>query len=125
MLKFGGQTKVIVDLPNGIYEFDPMSATGKTRLAKILRELGISGLPVMSYTYSDKVLRVPFNEVIKPGEQKLLMIDRYDLYRNQFNEQIKEFAKTGVVLIDIKGGISLECDSCTIIMDESSIRVER
>lgn len=125
MFKVGGQTKICIDLPNGIYEFDAISGTGKTRLAKLLKELAVAGEPVMSYTYNDKVLGLDFDTVVKPGEQKLLVVDRYDLYRDEFNERINRFADTGVVLVDIKGGTTLKCDSCLLTMDKSIIKVER
>ena len=123
MQEYKGSVDIKINLPNGVYDFRAKSATGKTRLAKLLKDYAADGEPVMSYSYNDKVNGVPFDSVVHPGKQKLLVLDRYDLYNGEFKEQIEEFAKTGVVLIDIKGPTSIDSELCYIEMTEDCIEV--
>lgn len=44
---------VVVELTNGSYAFEDMSATGKTRLSKSLKQCFALGLPIISVTYDD------------------------------------------------------------------------
>lgn len=113
-----------VRLDNGIYIFDMDSGTGKTWLCKMLRQYQLAGEPVASYTYQDKQIGLDFDKVVKPTEQKLLMIDRYDMYRNQYNDIIRQFAETGIVLIDCKTPIALPCNTCSIDISEELLEVE-
>lgn len=114
--------KVDIKLDNGIYCFYGDSGEGKTRLAKLFRNYSIK-FPVASYSYNDLVLDIPFDVLVKPGKQKVLVLDRYDLYKTMFTEQIKEFANTGIVLIDCKGDPLIECEVCFIRMEIDSIEV--
>lgn len=79
--------------------------------------------PVASYLYDDLALKIPFNTLVKPEEQKVLVIDRYDLYNGTLTEQIKECAKTGTVLIDCKGNPGVKCKLCFIEMTADTIDV--
>lgn len=117
-----GKVKVIINLDNGVYYFDEESATGKTRLAKVFRGY-TQDYPVASYSYDDLALKIPFDTLVKPGEQKVLVIDRYDIYKGTLTEQIKEFAKTGIVLIDCKGNPGVKCNLCFIEMTADTIEV--
>lgn len=119
----GVRVKIKVALQPGVYYFEEMSSTGKTRLYKLLREYAIAGFPVMGYSYSDYKLGIDFRTLVKPGVQKLLMVDRYDLYNGMFLEEIKEFAGTGIVLVDCKGDTELQCSPCFIEMSKDRIEV--
>ena len=123
MLRYEGSIDIIINLRNGVYYFEEVSSTGKSRLAKLLKVYSRKGLPVISYSYDDKVLGIPFSILVKPGKQELLLLDRYDLYNGEFKEEIEEFAKTGVVLIDIKGPSKVACEECIIKMEKTLIEV--
>lgn len=123
MQEYKGNIDIKVELPNGVYDIRAISGTGKSYLAKLLKDYARGGEPVMSYSYDDKILGIPFDTLVKPGKQKLLMLDRYDLYYGEFTEQIKEFAKTGVVLVDVKGPFPIASELCYLTMTESSIEV--
>lgn len=117
------RVKIKVALQSGVYYFEEMSSTGKTRLYKLLREYAIASFPVMGYSYSDYKLGIDFRTLVKPGVQKLLMVDRYDLYNGMFLEEIKEFAETGIALVDCKGDTALQCSPCFIEMSKDRIEV--
>ena len=123
MLKYEGNIDIIIDLPNGIYCFRPESGCGKSRLSSILKNYYFIDRPVISFTYKDLLLGIPISDLIKPGEQKILMLDRYDLYNGMLKKQIIEFAKTGVVLLDVKGLPKVPCVYCFMEMDEGIINV--
>ena len=59
-------TIIDINLENGIYIFDNQSATGKTRLCKALRDCQKYGEPVASYTYDDKLLGIPIENILIP-----------------------------------------------------------
>ncbi len=113
---------VSIQLDNGIYYFDEQSATGKTRLAKLFRDYA-PDIPVSSYSYDDLELEIPFDALVKPKQQKVVVIDRYDLYKGKFVQQIEEFSKYGIVLLDCKGDPGIPCELCFIDMKPDRIEV--
>lgn len=114
--------KIDIQLNNGVYYFDEELATGKTRLTKLLRGY-MQDFPVSSYSYDDLVAGLDFDKVVKPSEQKLLVIDRYDLYKGRFKEQIEKLAKTGIVILDCNGDPLIPCELCYLNMQDDKIEV--
>jgi hypothetical protein len=114
-----------VKLNNGVYIFNHKSATGKTRLAKLLDKYRTYGEPVASYTYSDVQLNKPIKSILKPGKFKLIVLDRYDMYEGLGIGLIDECAKDAIILVDCKGAFSGsgKDDWCKIDMTPSSITV--
>lgn len=126
MLKYNGKVNIEIGLLNGVYYFKIHSGVGKSRLAKLLKSYSLDGDDVVSYTYTDKALGIPLNHFInKVTNPRLLLLDRYDLYNGDFKEEIEEFAKTGVVLIDIKGPTDIRCCECVLTMTNNTIEVRR
>lgn len=115
-----------IDLKNGIYIFDNISATGKTRLAKMLKQYESYGEPVTSYTYEDKQRNIPIDNVLKSNKYKLIALDRYDLYKGDGVELIKKCAKTSIILIDCKNDMAFTDidDWCSIKMSPTTIEIE-
>lgn len=115
---------VNIELENGIYVFDSESATGKTRLCKLLKNWKAYGEPVDAYTYNDFLKGYALNSVLTPNN-KVILLDRYDLYKNEGHELINMCASKSVVLIDCKtpflGGI--DDKTCFIDMTEDKIEV--
>lgn len=116
--------KITVNLDNGVYIFDNQSAAGKTRLCKLLKKYKVSGEPVASYTYDDKVLGLPLETVFSP-ENKLIMLDRYDMYKGDADNLIKKYCNKAIILIDLKNeyAISEMDDWCIIEMTTDSINI--
>lgn len=90
---------VTIDLDPGIYAFERESATGKTRLYKYLEQLSASGESVAVYNYTS----YRTGAKIVPSEPDLLMVDRLDMFSNDFEflKQLNGLTNT-VVLIDAK-----------------------
>lgn len=117
--------EVIVNLDNGIYVFDNESATGKTRLCKLLREYQAYGEKVASYTYNDKLIGVPITEILVPNKYEVILLDRYDLYEGYGKELINKCAENTIILVDCKDKFTVtnEEDWCTIKLQPDKIEV--
>lgn len=108
MIKIEGNVDLIFDLPYGVYVFDNMSATGKTRLAKLMHEFRVQGMPVASYTYDDKVLGRDISKVFDK-KYKVVLLDRYDLYNGTGKKLIQARKDDCIILIDCKQGTKIQC----------------
>lgn len=114
-----------IDLPNGVYEFNEDSATGKTRLCKELKELQRLGESVIGYTYGDDRLGINLIEVFNKIRPKVLVLDRYNMYNGTFNNEIVKWSADTIILVDCKGDLQIDCkaDWCTIEMTADKIEV--
>lgn len=117
--------EINIKLENGIYVLDEKSATGKTRLCKVLKELRKLGEPVVGYTYGDEKLGISLVDIASRVKPKVLMLDRYDMYNGTFNERFTEWSKDAIILIDCKGDLETDActDWCTIEMEPRKIEV--
>lgn len=117
---------IYINLENGIYLFDNMSATGKTRLCRLLKNCQAYREPVAAYTYNDKLIGLPIEKVLEPGKYKVILLDRYDMYEGDGKELINECAKQSIILIDCKGKFTVtnEEELCTISLEEDKIEVD-
>ena len=117
--------EIVINLDKGIYVFDNESATGKTRLCKILREYQAYGERVASYTYNDKLLGIPIEEILVPEKYEVILLDRYDLYEGYGKELINKCAKNTIVLVDCKDKFTVtnEEDWCSIELKPHKIEV--
>lgn len=93
---------IYVELEPGIYVFPPMSARGKTYLSDSLYELR-SLERVDSVTYISDFRP---KEFFDRSKRDLVMLDRYDLYYGQGIDEMNEFARTGIVLVDCKSSFA-------------------
>ena len=112
--------KIYVDLEPGIYAFPDVSASGKTYLSSLLHNLR-KVARVDSITFVDD-----FNpsEFFDRSKRDLVMLDRYDLYAGQGSNEMKEFAKTGIVLLDCKSDLkNTHFYPCLIDLDKVGITV--
>ena len=82
-------------LDNGIYVFDAESAIGKTWLCKQLKKLKAYGETVDAVTYNDLLAGMRLENVVKP-QNKVVRLDRYDMYREDGYELINECAATSI-----------------------------
>ena len=94
--------EVIINLENGLYQFDSETATGKTRLCELLREYNRAGLPVVAYSYTDWSLGLDLISVVNKFKPKVLMIDRYDMFIGEYSDFLESIQDEIIVMIDCK-----------------------
>lgn len=118
-------TKVNIELENGLYVFDDESATGKTRLCKLFKELQRLDEPVIGYTFNDDKLGIDLVSQINVKKPQVLVLDRYDMYKGTFDNYFTSWSKNMIVLIDCKGSLDINCvaDWCCIEMKADEIEV--
>ena len=125
--KFGiTDVNINIDKP-GIYIFECVSATGKTKLHNLISNHMIYDNEVVAsaYTYNDKLRNIDISTIFK-GDYKLIVLDRYDMYYGYGSEYIKKFKDKAIILIDCKQDFNI-CeyeDLCSIELKENSIEVE-
>ena len=119
-------TKIRINLENGIWVFDAQSATGKTRLSKLLKDLDALGEPVGSITYYD-ILRgdLTVESFLSREKYRVVLLDRYDMYSNLGHEAICACARRAIVLIACKQGYTGSRDDgvCFIETTADSINI--
>lgn len=117
--------EIVIPLENGIFVFDENSAIGKTRLCNELKELRKLGEPVIGYTYNDDQLGIDLPKLVNDVDPKVILLDRYDMYNGLFDEQMVEWAKTAVVLVDCKCELNINyaAEWCNINMEPARIEV--
>lgn len=115
---------VNIQLENGIYIFYAESATGKTRLYKHLKNLKAYGEPVDSFTYNDLLIGDKIENVLKTTN-KVILLDRYSLYRDIGHELINKCANSSIILIDCKPVFtgSINSEDCFIEITDNGIEV--
>ena len=112
--------KIDIQLENGVYLFNPISATGKTRLYTELRNIYKRTKEVCAYTYDDVTSGLSLSSMVEKCNNKIpkvLMLDKYDLYRNQCSKEIKALRGKCIILIDCKSINKLD-DSIDLCTDE-------
>lgn len=116
--------KVDVLLDNGVYIFNNMSSTGKTYLYNtISMYLGDKDINVFGLTYTEYQKGLTLDKALK-DKAKLVVVDRYDMYKGEFDAEIEELGKTGIVLVDCKSPTELKAYHCTIkLLDSTHIVV--
>lgn len=112
-----------IDLDNGIYVFESESATGKTYLCKHLKKLRAYGEPVASFTYNDILLGNSIESVFK--NCKLVVLDRYDLYKEVGHDLMRMYKDKAIILIDCKLGFieGIDSETCFIDLTKNNIEV--
>ena len=115
---------VTIDLDPGIYVFSRDRATGKTRLYKALLDVK-RYKDVVAYTYEDTFDNKDLSNSVKTA--KVIMFDRYDLYRNKFTDIICKYSDKAIILIDCKNTEDLDVgyDFCKIDMSIARITVTK
>lgn len=118
---------VSVNLDNGIYQFCCESSTGKTRLYNTVKKYQRAGYNAAAYSYTDFQDGLNFEDVINKVQPSLLVIDRYDMFSDKYQEDILKVAKDCIVLIDSKDVLTFNdyYTTCTIDMTPVTIEVER
>lgn len=104
MLTYDSRPRVVLNMENGIYVFAPESATGKTFLFGLLRNLQIAGDAIVTYNYWDYQVGVDLGKMIDKTHPKVVMIDRMDCFRmdRAIHDAILQVWKSAIVLVDLK-----------------------
>lgn len=118
-------TKIKIDLDNGLYVFENQSATGKSRLCSVLKKYCAYGEPIFGYTYSDLLMGIDISFALNPGRFKVIMLDRYDMYKGLGSDLILQCKSNSIILVDCKSSFTVtnDHDWCYIDMDAHSIEV--
>ena len=116
---------VTIDLENGVYTFENLSASGKTRLAKLFSKWQAYGEPVASYTYIDKLRNISLHDILFDKDIEVVVLDRYDMYKGFCSNEVIQVAGDKIILIDCKSEtlINIPIETCFIEMSEHSIEV--
>ena len=106
MKKYESLIDIVLDMGNGIYQFNQWSGTGKTYLFKRLRALQKLGYPIVAYTYSDYTDGASLKELIDEKRPEVIMLDRQDLYYDDKGivDAIKEYENRAIILVCNKQG---------------------
>ena len=115
-----------VDADIGLYLFECEAATGKTRLYKELIKTDAVRSNIAAFSYNDYVRGFRLSEIVHE-ETKLVLIDRYDMFRSdEIDSLLNEYAKSRTVLVDLKrydkaklvvtGDAIIEMDKTSIVV---------
>ena len=119
--------EIDIELDNGVYFFNSMSATGKTNLYKKLKKLSSYGERVLAYTFDD-IEDKEDKDIIKDIMKKkpcVIMFDRYDLYLGKYDRLIEKIKDRVIVLVDCKTGLNIDdSDMCSIRFSPRKIEVK-
>lgn len=122
---------ITINLDNGLYVLDTDSAVGKTRLTNLIKLLETYKEPVVGYTYNDYLEnKYDFREYLDRKNPKVIILDRYDMYFEEYKDVLEKWRNKAIVLVDSKySGYSYvvpqDDDMVIIEMTETSITVDR
>lgn len=104
MLTYDSHPRIVLNMENGVYAFTPESATGKTFLFGLLRNLQITGSAIATYNYWDYQMGVDLGRMVDEIRPKVIMIDRMDCFRTdkEIHNVILRVWKSAIVLMDLK-----------------------
>ena len=99
---FGNYT-INIQYKAGVFFFEDESATGKSKLGKLFKQMMLDDIDVACYTYGDLIeYRLTLEEYLKNRKVSILLIDRYNLYPDKFHDTINNLVKSGcMVLVDL------------------------
>ena len=117
-------TKVVIELENGIYRFTNQSSTGKSYLYNVLSIYLKGKIPVFAINYIDFLKGITLDTAFK-NNARLILLDRYDMYKGAFDKEINELSKQAAVLLDCKSPTPLEARYCIIKLLNSNHIVVR
>ena len=93
-----------IQLDNGLYTFYSESGMGKSRLYHLVREYMTNPkLDAYAVTYADLNRGERVQEEVAKRKPKLIIFDRYNMYKRQFLDVIKEYKDKAIILADYKG----------------------
>jgi uridine kinase len=102
-----GGIHIKIDLPNGIYSMGTMAASGKTYLIKLLSQV-TSQKDIICISYNNYLYIDSLTKLADKLSAKVIILDRYDMYRDAFKEDILQLKEKTVILLDSKHGTSFD-----------------
>lgn len=104
MLTYDSHPRIVLNMENGVYVFAPESASWKTFLFGLLRNLQIAGDAIVTYNYWDQQVGVDLGRMIDEIHPKVVVIDRMDCFRTDesVHNAILRVWKSAIVLIDLE-----------------------
>ena len=104
MIKYDGLMTIDIRLENGVYAFNTLNGTGKTKLFNMLRSLQTLGEPILTYTYYDKTVWLNPRALADRIQPKLIMFDRADMYRDdkEFRNTLIDWRDKAIILVSMK-----------------------
>lgn len=102
--------KIDIKLNNGVYVFPNESSSGKSWLCKRLKRMHELGEPVNAYTFSDRFHSQELEEILIPQKYKVILLDRFDIYKNECHNLIKKCSNDSIILIDCKDNFNVDVD---------------
>jgi uridine kinase len=113
-----------IDLPNGIYSMGTMSASGKTYLTKLLSQV-TSQKDIICISYNNYLYIDSLTKLADKLNAKVIILDRYDMYREAFKEDILQLKEKTVILLDSKHGTSFDefVEVCTVDFRKDCLEV--
>lgn len=105
MMEFNTFPRVVLNVPNGLYIFKPVSAYGKTYLKYLLQQNANAGGVAMTYSLEDHVKRVDIERLVNAAGTKVLLVDRFDMFPDDtaVRKAMDIVKERGIVLVDAKG----------------------
>lgn len=89
------------NVDKGIYLFEPISATGKTRLCDLIETLKEREFKVSAYYFSDYIDGIQIERKLKG--KKLFVMDRVDMYSSSdISDVIEKYRDKCLILLDLK-----------------------
>lgn len=120
-LRFGSNPVIIIDLQPGIYLLPEESSSGKSFMSRRLKTLE-SVDRATSHTFPAEM---DSKKVLDSSLRDVVVLDRYDMCSNDYSEDMLNFSKDGVLLVDCKShSFNLPCRSCRMYMTESELFVK-
>ena len=123
MIEIKSDRDIRIDLDVGVYMFDNESATGKTFLYKMLNNL-VSRKDIVCLTYSTSKYISNLYDIVS-DKTKLILLDRYDMYSEKYQDTIREYSNKAVILLDCKVFAQLNdiAQMCFIELSETRLEV--
>lgn len=116
--------RIDINLENGIYIFPLESATGKTFLKQKLNECRTRGENVITYDYQDYINDVSLKERLCKACE-VILIDRYDMYKGEGIDAMKEYSDKSIILVDCKSLLNIPNEPCIMYLEKDRIKVEK
>lgn len=117
-----------IKLNNGIYRMDNETAIGKSRLGVLLGKAFTQNEKVFYYNYDDYKKGLRLSNILKDGEYRVVLIDRLDLYINEYNiiNDIISYKDSCIFLLDLKNikGYGEYAEFCSLRMSQMGIEVK-
>lgn len=104
MREFNTFPRIILNVPNGLYIFKPVSSYGKTYLKYLLQQNANAGGVAMTYSLEDHVKRVDIVRLVNDAGTEVLLVDRFDMFPDDAAVRMAMdiVKERGIVLVDAK-----------------------